>query len=403
MKTLLIIGAGVEQVPAIQIAKKMGISVVASDMNPQAPGFKYTDDCIIASTMDAKESLRAALAFNKKHKIDGVIAIATDCPMTVALIADKLKLPGISIDTARLASNKLLMKNKFKKDSIPIPWYKEIRSLKDLKDTVRSKGYLLVIKPVDSRGARGVLRLTEGIDLKWAYMSSKKESPSKRVMVEEFLDGPQLSTESIIYKGKAFTIGYGDRNYEFLDRFSPYIIENGGEMPANISNEKREQINALIERTARSIGIRTGTIKGDIVLTCDGPKIIEVAARLSGGYYCSNTIPLSTGINVLKYAIKLVLGEPINVKELRPKYNRGTAQRFFFPEEGTVKRISGIKKVKSHPYIKKIGVYAKIGDRIHKMTDHTKRAGFLLAIGRTREEALKRALEAVNSIKIETE
>ena len=403
MKTLLILGAGVEQIPAIKMAKKMGLRVVVSDRNPNAPGFEYADEHFIASTMNAEESASAAVSFSKTHKIDGVIAIATDCPLTVAYIANRLNIPGISIKTAKLASNKLLMKNQFKKDAIPIPWFKEINLFADLKTAIKKRGFPLIIKPIDSRGARGVLLLKDGINLEWAYETSKNESPTKKVMIEEFLRGAQISTESIIIKGNAFTVGYSDRNYEFLETFSPYIIENGGQLPAILSEKQKIQINTLLAKASRSLGIKTGTIKGDIVMTKDGPKVIEIAARLSGGYFCSNIIPLSTGVDFLKYAIKLSLGEPVNTKELMPKYNKGVAQRFFFPKEGIVKSLSGADKVKRLHYIIMLGIYVKIGDRVQKITDHTKRAGFLIAVGKTREEAVRHVEEAVKTIKIETE
>ena len=56
-------------------------------------------------------------------------------------------------------------------------------------------------------------------------------------MIEKYIEGPQLSTESIIINGKCYTIGFSDRNYEYLNKFSPYIIENGGDLPSALPSQ----------------------------------------------------------------------------------------------------------------------------------------------------------------------
>jgi hypothetical protein len=110
-KTLLIISGGLEAVPGIQQAKNMGLHVVVSDMNPNAPGSKIADNFLIADTYNIDDTVAAALHYHKTVRpIDGVICIASDVPLTVASVAHRLGLPGISIETAKLASDKLAMK-----------------------------------------------------------------------------------------------------------------------------------------------------------------------------------------------------------------------------------------------------------------------------------------------------
>ena len=132
-----------------------------------------------------------------------------------------------------------------------------------------------------------VFYVLEGIDLKWAYDTAMSYSPSNRIMVESFLFGPQISTEALVVNSKVYTIGVSDRNYEFLDKYSPHIIENGGDLPSFLSNEDQRQIICAFEKSAPALGIENGVIKGDMVLHEGKPYIIEIAARLSGGYFCS--------------------------------------------------------------------------------------------------------------------
>ena len=402
-KTLFIISGGSEAIPGIQRAKNMGLHVVVSDINPQAPAFDIADDSVIADTYGVEETVAAAEKYNRTMRpVDGVMCIASDVPLTVASVADALCLPGITIETAQLASDKLAMKERFVKKGISIPWFCRVDSATHLRRILSERGFPVVLKPVDSRGARGVLRLTKSVDLDWAYDHSVSFSPSGRVMVEEYLDGPQISTESVIINGRAFTPGFTDRNYEFLDHFAPYIIENGGHQPSVLTKEQQSSVSRLAEQAALAMGISTGIAKGDMVFTKDGPKVIEIAARLSGGWFSTDQIPLATGVDLIGAAIKVALGEQVSGKDLIPQYQKGVAIRYFFPEPGTVVRIENAEQFRDMSWVHKLGFFVKPGDVVEPVTNHTKRAGFVISTGETRDQAVERAEQVVESIKIET-
>lgn len=402
-KTLLIISGSTEAVPGIKRAKEMGLHVVVSDMNPDAPGFAVANDRFLASTYDIDITVAAALHYHRTIRpIDGVMCIASDVPLTVASVGHALGLPGISIETAQLASDKLAMKKRFVEKGIPTPWFCGVESIAHLRRIVSEHGFPLVLKPVDSRGARGVLRLTESIDLDWAYNHSISFSPSGRIMVEGYLDGPQISTESVLINGKAFTPGFTDRNYEFLDRFAPYIIENGGHQPSIVIAEQQRAVSRLAERAALAMGIRTGIAKGDMVLTKDGPKVIEIAARLSGGWFSTDQIPLATGVDLIGAAVRIALGEQVAEEGLIPRYQKGVAIRYFFPEPGEVVRIENAEQLRDRPWVHKLGFFVRPGNIVEPVTNHTKRAGFVITTGESREEAVERANNVVKTINIVT-
>ena len=402
-KTLFIVSGGAESIPGIQRAKNMGLHVVVSDINPQAPGFEIADDRVIADTYGVEDTIAAALHYHKTIRpVDGVMCIASDVPLTVASVAHALGLPGISIETALLASDKLGMKERFAEKGLSIPWFCRVDSVTHLHYILSERGFPVVLKPVDSRGARGVLRLTESVDLAWAYEHSVSFSPSGRVMVEEYLEGPQISTESAIINGKAFTPGFTDRNYEFLEHFTPYIIENGGHQPSVLTTEQQNSVSRLAERAALAMGITTGIAKGDMVLTKDGPKVIEIAARLSGGWFSTDQIPLATGVDLIGAAIRLALGEKVAEEDLIPQYQKGVAIRYFFPEPGRVVRIKDTEQFRDRSWVHRLGFFVEPGDIVEHVTNHTKRAGFVITTGKTRDQAIKRAQQVVNTIEIET-
>ena len=402
-KTILIISGGSEAVPGIKKAKEMGLYVVVSDIDPNAIGFEFSDDKIIASTYDFEETASLAKKYNEStRKIDGVIAIASDVPYTVAYVANTLGLQGLSLETAMLSSDKLKMKDKFKEMNIPIPLYWEVHTLEELKEIVKTHGFPLIIKPVDSRGARGVLLLTKQDILEWAFEHSKKQSPSSKLIVEEYIDGPQVSTEAIIIDGVGYPVGFSDRNYELLNTFSPYIIENGGDMPSALSERDQDEVAKTAINAGLALGIINGIVKGDMVLSKDGPKVIEVASRLSGGWFSTDQIPLSTGVDLIKAAINQSLGIYINPKNLIPKYHKGVAIRYFFPEPGIISRINNIDLFNEKEWVYRIGFFLKSGDTISSVTNHTKRSGFVITTGKNKVEAIKNAKNVVDTVEILT-
>jgi biotin carboxylase len=402
-KTLLIISGGLEAIPGIICAKKMGLHVVVSDGNPHAPGFEFADDFIIESTYDVVATTNESKKYNDKVRtIDGVISVAADVPLTVATIASELGLPGIPIETAKLASDKLSMKEHFSKRGIPIPWFKFVESIDELNTLISERGFPLVIKPVDSRGARGVLKITPEVELEWAFNHAKTYSPTSRVMVEEYLEGPQYSTESVLTKDWCMTPGFCERNYDLLESLNPYVIEDGGQQPSIIPENDKNLIIKTAERAGMEMGIINGIAKGDMVLTKNGPKVIEMAARLSGGWFSTDQVPLATGVDLVSIAIKIALGQYITPEEATPKFFKGVAIRYFFPPQGKVIFIKNKEKFSNISWVHKLEIFTKQGDYIESITNHTKRAGFVITTGRSRNEAVQRAQEVINTVKIET-
>lgn len=407
-KTLIMIGAGLETVPAIKRAVEMGLHVVAMDLNPQAPGFALAHEAVIGCVYTPD---RAVAAFKKwagnGRQPDGVMCAAVDAPHTVAAVAEFFELKAVSRTTAALATDKLAMKDRFREAGIPIPWYREIFNARELESLLAERRETLVVKPVDSRGARGVLLLVPGAQktpsAQWAFEHAGKESPSGRVMVESFLDGPQISTEGFVVQGKAYTPGFSDRNYEFMDRFAPHIIENGGQLPSFLPQETRRAVQELAGQAAIALGVDNGVAKGDMVVHKGSPYVIEMAARLSGGYFCSHEIPWNTGVDFVGTAVRLAVGEIPSPEEMTAKYHKGVAQRYLFPRPGQVVAIDGVEEARCIEGIRMVEIRTEIGAIIPPTISHPARAGVVMGVADSREEAVRRVESAVERIKIITE
>lgn len=402
-KTLLMVSGGIQAVHGIRRAKEMGCHVVVSDIDPAAPGFAVGDDALHASTYDVEATIAAALRYHRTRRpIDGVLSVGADVPRTLAGVAARLGLPGIPLEAAELAADKLLMKQRFAADGVPVPWFAPVHDRMELKAHIRARGRVLVIKPVDSRGGRGVLRLTPDVNLGWAFATAKAHSPSGRVMVEEYLPGPQISTESLVLDGVAHTPGFSDRNYEFLDVYAPYFIENGGELPSQLPAATQAMVRELVTAAAASLGIRNGVLKGDIVISDGKPHVIEMATRLSGGFFCTLEIPLNTGVDFVGQAIRLALGEPVDPADLVPRFQRPVVQRYLWPKPGRITAIQGLEEARALPGVAEIVLSRRVGDIVPVPTASPASVAMVIATGASRPEAQARAEAAVAALRVET-
>jgi biotin carboxylase len=285
---------------------------------------------------------------------------------------------------------------------VAVPWFAEVRTPQELQRVAIERGHDLVIKPADSRGSRGVQRVAQVEDLSAAFMLARSHSPTERVMVEQYLSGPQVSTESIIIGGRCFTPGFSDRNYEFLERYAPFFIENGGDLPSHLPEATQAKVRDLVARAASAMGITDGTVKGDIVVHDGEPYMIELAARLSGGFFCTREIPLNTGVDFIGAAIKIALGETVDEADLAPKHFTPVVQRYAFPAPGTVVKVSGAEEASKIPGISDVIVTAREGDVIPPAGDKRPSGAMVLASGTSREAALTAANDALALIRIET-
>ncbi|MBP9884890.1 MAG: alpha-hydroxy-acid oxidizing protein [Leptospiraceae bacterium] len=380
-KTILIIGGGLLQVPVIETAKSMKLKVVVADMNPESPGFKIADEKMIMSTKDIEGMVREAKRFFEKEPVHGVMTAGTDASMTVAAVANALGLPGIRYVDAEAASNKVKMRKRLKEHNVPIPEFAPVWTIQDARDALDTLKFPLVIKPSDNMGARGVIKVNNREELHAAFKHAKKYSPTGEVILEEFMPGPEVSVDALSWNGNIRMTGIADR---IIER-EPYFIEVGHNMPSKFSKEILDEIEDVMTRGMRALGINLGAGKGDIKITPQGVKVGEIAARLSGGFMSAYTYPLSTGVNLYRGAILIALGEEPD--DLEPKLNLVSIERSLIASPGKIVSISGIEEAKEIEGVNEIFLQSKVGDIITDPTNNIEKSGHIIITAQTLDKA----------------
>jgi biotin carboxylase len=402
MKTLLILGAGKEQVAAIAAAKSKGIRTVVLDMNPKADGRALADEFHLVSTRDRDAILKFVTAY--KSPIDGVMTIASDIPHMVAVAAEKLGVRHIPLPVAELCVHKLHMKEKLCDAGVNVPLFARVATLDDLQAFIAKASFPIVIKPVDNSGARGVQRLTTGMDIARAFEYSRGFSYGGEVIAEKFVTGLQISTEGLMHEGVFHCTGFADRNYARLDDAVPFMVEDGGDIPTVLGAADKKLVEIEFEKAARALGIDWGPAKGDMIFGDDGkPYVIEIAARLSGGNFCYDKVPWSTGVDIVDILVDMSVGNAIDPARFTPTRNLATSQRYFFPAPGTITRIHGLTTAETLPHIRKVDVWAQPGDAIAALENHPSRVGYVISCAPTRDEAVAAAQAAVAQVEFMVE
>lgn len=391
MKKLLIIGASVLQLPAIKKAKEMGLEVAVADYNPEAVGIQYSDKYYNASTIDIDAICNVAT----DYKPDGIMTLATDMPMrSVAAATTKLGLPGISMDTAIKATDKGEMIKAFKTHNVESPWYyivNDENNLSGLKDLL---SFPCIMKPTDNAGSRGVTLIRSIEELNNAYRYSKEQSRSGCVIVEEYLQGQEVSVEIMVVDNVVHVLAVTDK----LTTGIPHFVEMGHSQPSQLPHTDIEKIKDLASRAVHAIGINCGPAHVEIMNTSNGPKMIELGARMGGDCITTHLVPLSTGIDMVKATIDTALGHHPDIIK---KWDKGSAIKFIQCKKGRITSISGIEQAWNSKGVKYVELTKRINDIAADIQSSTDRIGFVVSQGETHDAAINYCEEAIKNIKIE--
>lgn len=395
MKKIMILGASILQLPAIIKAKEMGLQVVAVDMDPNAIGFKEEGIiCEVISTIDEEGILHAA----KKHKIDGIVTICTDLPMrAVARVAKELGLPGISQEAAFMCTNKGAMRARLKEYDVPVPEYYNVVTKEEYLTAVGKFAEKCVIKAVDNSGSRGIQLIYDVTDKKSvdeAFDYCKQFSHSGELVVEEYMEGPEVCVETLSVDGTCYPIQITDQ----LAKQPPYFTDAGYNQPTLLNEEIKEQIRKVAIAANMALGNFEGSSCTEMIVTKDGPKIVEVGARLAGDCMTTHLVPLSTGVDMVKAVINIALGEPV---DFEPKYSKGSCIRYYMkPVIGTIKAFEGLDAAAEVEGIQQVTILKKIGDKAVELRSSGDRIGFVIAQMDTPEQAIAQCEKALELIKV---
>lgn len=391
MKKLLIIGASILQLPAILKAKEMGYYVGVIDFNPNAIGIPYADEYFNVSTID----IPGVVATAKQFQPDGIMTLATDMPMrSIAAACQELGLPGIDLPTAIRATDKAEMIKAFEAHNVEHPWFVTAKNEEEFAKIKIGISFPCIMKPTDNSGSRGVVLCHNAEELEKEYSYTRNESRGGAVIIEEYLTGHEVSVEVMVVNGTPHVLQITDK----LTTGAPHFVEMGHNQPSQLPLVDQDRIRDLASRAVLAIGIDNSPAHVEIMLTKDGPKMIELGARMGGDCITTHLVPLSTGIDMIKSTIELSCGITPDITQ---KINKGSAIRYFDVPSGIIKSIAGIDEAKKIPGIQEISFVKNIGEKAGEICSSVDRIGFVIAQAETPVKAIDCCNAALNTISIQ--
>jgi biotin carboxylase len=380
---LLVLGAGPAQLGLLAAARERGLFVIAVDRDASAPGFAFADRRAIVSTEDERGIDRLARA----ERVDGVIAPGIDFPVAIAArVAHGMGLPHpLSPEAAVLATNKERQRERLAEAGLAQPRSQVLDAGGDAVELPA------VVKAPDRQGQRGLSLVRERSELAAAIDGAREASRSGHVLVEELVDGPEVTVNGFSIGGRLHPLTVTDRHTAEPPAFGVAL--------AHVWPASHDPVE-LAARAAEALGIADGPTYTQIRIGPDGPRVIELAARLGGGHD-AELAEAALGVDLNGLALASALGERVEAPRPKPLVG-GACVRFLVAPEGELEGVRGLDEAEAVDGVRWVRLYRRPGHRFGPLRIGPDRAGALLAVGESREGALASAAAAASRIRFDT-
>ena len=396
MGKLLVLGAGILQVPVIKKAKELGHYVIAADGAPDAPGLALADKSIVANIVSEEIMLSVA----RKENIGGVIHPCSEVAMNVmGRINDELGLSGIGKDAAIKATNKHLMRKAFEKYGAPSPRSILLESPEhgwEIFD--RQFNTDAILKPSRNSGSRGISRVERGgakEEFFKRYEVAFNESRDNSVLLEQYIDGPEFSVEIIVWENEVSVLAVTDKK----TTGAPHFVELGHSQPSCYSDEIVKRIKAAAIAGVKALKVNACACHAEVKVQDGEAYLMEVGARLGGDFISTVLTPVSTGVDMVGAAIDCALG----IKPDLSRKNEGSAVciRYFCPSPGKLISIKNLSLLSGDDILES-EIYVHEGDIIYNVTSSSHRSGHVIVKARDSHEVVQLAENIVEKVKFIT-
>ena len=397
-KLIHVVGGGFNQVQLVTTAKAMGFRVLVTDMYEDPPAKRYADHFERIDTTHRHATLKCA----ERYGIDYVVTDQTDVAVpTAAFIAESLGLAGIGYETALRFTNKYLMRRAVVSGGLGahIPEHHYFERADDAVafcDALERPADHLV-KPINSQGSKGVFVLgPRRADLSALIYEAFRESQSRGVLVERFVQGFEYSVETFVRDGVVHNLTL-TKKYHYAD--NPCLDERNTYL-GDVAPELEHELFRVNERIVEALGLPFGMTHAEYKVEDGQVYLIEIAARGAGGSISGRIIPFLTGFNCTEALLNVLTGRAFEVAiaDYRAKY---AVLKFFNFTPGRVKRVTVNERVVRDLLVFTLDVSE--GGTINPPRDSRDRPGYFIVHGTDRDWVLQRERAVEAAVQVEYE
>jgi biotin carboxylase len=334
------------------------------------------------------------------ERVDGLIAPGIDWPVSVAArVAERLGLPHpIDGVTAVLATSKQRQRERFRDAGVPQPRFALVRAIEEALEAAKEIGYPCVVKAPDRQGQRGLALVSEPADAAGAVAAAIEASRSGLALLEEYAPGRELTVNAFSVGAELVPLTVTDRRIAEPPAFGVALAHA---WPSALEPETVDAAVRAAAAAASAVGIEDGPTYTQVLAGPEGPRVVELAARLGGGHdaeLCLATL----GVDLNGLALAAALGDDIGVPDLEPDPRAGGGVvRFLVAPPGSLVSVDGIDEALGEDGVVDVHVYRAPGYVFVPLRRGSDRAGAVIAVGGSREQARDRADAAAELIRFE--
>jgi biotin carboxylase len=396
-KRLLVLGAGPAQLGLLEAAHVRGLHVIAVDRDPLAPGFRFADRRAIVSVEDEPAIDRLAAA----ERVDGIVAPGIDFPVAIAArVAARLSLEHpLDPPTAQAATSKLRQRERFAGAGVPHVRFRVCASLAEATAAAAELGYPCVVKAPDLQGQKGLALVPDEAALADAFDEARGLARASVVLVEELVAGPEVTVSAFSIGGEFHPLTVTDRIVGDPPAFGVALAHV---WPSSLEPETLAAVVGAAGDAANAVGVHDGPTYTQVLVAPSGPRVGELAARVGGGHD-AELCEAALGVDLNGLAIAAALGERVYPGAVVPDVQVGGAcVRFLVPEPGVLEAVEGIEDAERSSGVLWVRSYREPGHEFGSFRRGGDRAGAVLAVGDSRNEAVERAERAAGRVRFVT-
>lgn len=374
MKKILILGAGIYQVPLIKKAKEMGLYTIVCSIDGDYPGFALADKVYYVNTTD----IDGCIAVAEREQIDGVCTTGTDVALpSLGAIVDRLHLKGPSYESAVLSADKRRMKDAFVACGVRTANYRTVESLDEGLLAAGEIEYPVILKVTDSSGSRGICVARNKCEFENAYKSVFPYTKKTYILVEKFIEGKEFGAQALVVNGKVlFVMPHGDIVFQGMTgvpigHYVPYII------PSELEKDTVVQV----ERAIQALRIDNAAVNADLIEHNGKVYVLEIGARV-GATCLPEIVSQYFGIDYYEVILKVSLG--MHVEEEFVPRGACVAELITSEIDGEIKKVNTNV---THPNLLQFSMDYPIGAKVNKFIVGPDRIGQIVAFGETLEES----------------
>ena len=390
MKALVLAGS-CSQVVLLNQLRERKIETVLADNNPNAIAIPYADKFVRVNILDVAAVRKVA----EEEKVDILLAVCADqVLLTVAKVSEELGLPCyIDYDTACKVSDKGHMKDIFSKNGVPTSKHAFMAEL-DM-EKIGQMEYPLVVKPVDAYSSKGVRKAANLDELRQYFAEAAEISRSGVVIVEEFVEGAELTVDFEVVDGTAHLLSVSNtEKVNYKDRFLAFRTR----YPAAVDRATIARVAEIGQKIATAFGLKDTPMLVQMLTNGKKESGLEFCARTGGGAKYL-LIKAATGFDPIKAVVDLTLGLPVEVGPIKPE-SKLITNEFLYAHPGVFDHLEGFEELKQDGTIAEFWQFKWPGAEIVNAISSSDRVASVTIYADTYEELVAKHDRMAATVKI---